>query len=40
MKTNTVIYETGAISHAVNDLILFTDNALNEWNIVLLSYNG
>jgi hypothetical protein len=26
MKQNTIIYETGATSHAVNDLILFTDN--------------
>lgn len=26
MNTNTVIYETGATTHAVNDLILFTDN--------------
>jgi hypothetical protein len=26
MKPNTVTYETGATSHAVNDLILFTDN--------------
>jgi hypothetical protein len=25
MKQNTVTYETGATSHAVNDLILFTD---------------
>jgi len=26
MGNNTVKYETGATSHAVNDLILFTDN--------------
>lgn len=26
MNTPKVIYETGATSHAVNDLILFTDN--------------
>lgn len=26
MKHNTETYETGATSHAVNDLILFTDN--------------
>lgn len=26
MKQETVKYETGATSHAVNDLILFTDN--------------
>lgn len=26
MNTNKIIYETGATSHAVNDLILFTDN--------------
>lgn len=26
MSTNKAIYETGATSHAVNDLILFTDN--------------
>jgi hypothetical protein len=26
MKPNIVTYETGATSHAVNDLILFTDN--------------
>lgn len=26
MNTEKVIYETGATSHAVNDLILFTDN--------------
>jgi hypothetical protein len=26
MKQNTITYETGATSHAVNDLILFTDN--------------
>lgn len=26
MSNNTVKYETGATSHAVNDLILFTDN--------------
>ena len=26
MKPNTVTYETGATSHAVNDLILFADN--------------
>lgn len=26
MNTNKVIFETGATSHAVNDLILFTDN--------------
>lgn len=26
MNTPTIIYETGATSHAVNDLILFTDN--------------
>lgn len=26
MKINKLIYETGATSHAVNDLILFTDN--------------
>jgi len=26
MNTDKVIYETGATSHAVNDLILFTDN--------------
>lgn len=26
MKTDTQTYETGATSHAVNDLILFTDN--------------
>ena len=24
--TNKIIYETGATSHAVNDLVLFTDN--------------
>lgn len=29
MKQEIVKYETGATSHAVNDLILFTDN-LNE----------
>jgi hypothetical protein len=26
MTTNKVIYETGATSHAVNDLVLFTDD--------------
>jgi hypothetical protein len=26
MQTEKVVYETGATSHAVNDLILFTDN--------------
>lgn len=26
MKTKAIIYETGATSHAVNDLILFADN--------------
>ncbi len=26
MTTKKIIYETGATSHAVNDLILFTDN--------------
>jgi hypothetical protein len=26
MKQDKVLYETGATSHAVNDLILFTDN--------------
>lgn len=26
MNTDKVIFETGATSHAVNDLILFTDN--------------
>ncbi len=26
MTTNKIQYETGATSHAVNDLILFTDN--------------
>src|SRR6266542_1401605 len=28
MKQDKVIYETGATSHAVNDLILFTDNTM------------
>jgi len=26
MQTEKVIFESGATSHAVNDLILFTDN--------------
>lgn len=26
MTTNKILYETGATTHAVNDLILFTDN--------------